>query len=66
VTQGQVRVADYSKFDAIKLWYNAFAFVALVKPLDFIEGLQVHTCTPFFTAEGRQSHQIAQTEEGFS
>jgi hypothetical protein len=25
-----------------------FAFVALVKPLDSLKGLQVHTCSPFF------------------
>ena len=26
---------------------NRGAFVALVKPLDSLEGLQVHTCSPF-------------------
>ena len=28
------------------------AFVALVKPLDCLEGLQVHTCSPFVFAAG--------------
>ena len=29
-----------------------FAFVALVTPLDILEGLQVHSCSPFFLAGG--------------
>jgi cold shock protein len=40
---------------------TAPAFVALVKPLDFVEGLQVHTCGLFlFTLEDVVRHQIAQ------
>jgi len=40
------------------------AFVALVKPLDLLEGLQVHTCGPFlFGLKAVGKHQIAQTEK---
>jgi cold shock protein len=44
-----------------KVWHTVVAFVALVKPLESLKGLQVHTCGPFFLAGGdRKQHQIAQ------
>jgi hypothetical protein len=32
------------------MWYNLFAFVALVKPLDLLQVCKSHTCGPFFIA----------------
>ena len=32
------------------------AFVALVKPLDIVKGLQVHTCSLFFLALGARKN----------
>jgi CspA family cold shock protein len=43
--------------------YDAFAFVALVKPLDLLQVCKSHTCGPFFMPEGWERLQIAQIEE---
>jgi hypothetical protein len=43
-----------------KVCDSADAFVALVKPLDLLKGLQVHTCSLFFVLEAvGNSNQIA-------
>jgi cold shock protein len=43
------------KSGADTLCYTSAAFVALVKPLDLLRGLQVHTCSPPFFDFSRRS-----------
>jgi CspA family cold shock protein len=50
----------------LELCYDVFAFVALVKPLDRLKGLQGHTCSPFCLTAGGARCSGLETPNSFN